>query len=251
MIDYLEVVGGKVSKDQIIDFLSGNAIRIEEHIKSDSFKDEPGYEERVSYLRNLSPKELTEEYEDVTGDDSGLVNDIEGMVNEILSAESESGDPINKTKYSKYVVPGGSNYKELLITLPKELMPKDIPAALVDFPYDDFDVSFDNTRPEGMQWSVIPVSQTHGQPYKGIRAGSAKEVKALALDAINMERVSAARNSVRNESFTSSHWDEKNILVHVRFDERTDADGKKVLFIIEIQSDWGQEGKKKGNKEGR
>ena len=28
--------------------------------------------------------------------------------------------------------------------------------------------------------------------------------------------------------------------------DRTDADGNKVLFIEEVQSDWGQEGKKKG-----
>lgn len=38
----------------------------------------------------------------------------------------------------------------------------------------------------------------------------------------------------------------KNLLAHVRFNERTDADGKKVLFIEEIQSDWHQKGRKQG-----
>ena len=46
--------------------------------------------------------------------------------------------------------------------------------------------------------------------------------------------------------FKSSHFDEPNILAHVRFDERTDADGKPILFVEEVQSDWHQKGKKVG-----
>jgi|694.fasta_scaffold00239_55 hypothetical protein len=46
--------------------------------------------------------------------------------------------------------------------------------------------------------------------------------------------------------FRSSHFDEKNILVHIRHNTRTDADGNKVLFLEEVQSDWGQKGKKEG-----
>ena len=46
--------------------------------------------------------------------------------------------------------------------------------------------------------------------------------------------------------FKSSHFDEKNILVHIRHNTRTDAKGNKVLFLEEIQSDWGQKGKKEG-----
>lgn len=46
--------------------------------------------------------------------------------------------------------------------------------------------------------------------------------------------------------FQSTHFDEPNILVHLRMNTRKDADGKKVLFLEEIQSDWGQKGKKEG-----
>ena len=35
-------------------------------------------------------------------------------------------------------------------------------------------------------------------------------------------------------------------MVHVRSDIRTDSKGNKIYFIEEVQSDWGQEGKKKG-----
>ena len=46
--------------------------------------------------------------------------------------------------------------------------------------------------------------------------------------------------------YRSSHFDETNILVHIRSDIRTDSKGNKIYFIEEVQSDWGQEGKKKG-----
>jgi len=51
----------------------------------------------------------------------------------------------------------------------------------------------------------------------------------------------------RNEQkdFESSHYDEPNILAHTRLNDRT-INGKKTLFVEEIQSDWHQAGRKKG-----
>lgn len=46
--------------------------------------------------------------------------------------------------------------------------------------------------------------------------------------------------------YKSSHWEESNILAHIRLNERTLPNGERVLFIEEVQSDWAQEGKKKG-----
>ena len=43
-----------------------------------------------------------------------------------------------------------------------------------------------------------------------------------------------------------THFNEKNILVHIRISDRVDANGKKVLFIEEMQSDWHQQGREKG-----
>jgi hypothetical protein len=42
------------------------------------------------------------------------------------------------------------------------------------------------------------------------------------------------------------HFPEDKIVVFIRVSERTDANGKRVLFIEEIQSDWHQEGREKG-----
>ena len=46
--------------------------------------------------------------------------------------------------------------------------------------------------------------------------------------------------------YKSDHWDEPNILAHVRFNDRVDTEGNKILFIEEVQSDWHQEGKRNG-----
>lgn len=50
-----------------------------------------------------------------------------------------------------------------------------------------------------------------------------------------------------NPNYYTTHFpDDANPIAHVRFDERTDAAGKKVLLIEEVQSDWHQKGKKEG-----
>ena len=84
----------------------------------------------------------------------------------------------NEPKYEKYTVPGGTNYREVLLTLPSE--------------------------------------QT------------------------------ANRETGERREFTSTHWSQPNVLVHLRLNDRVDADGKRVLFVEEVQSDWGQAGVKRG-----
>jgi hypothetical protein len=44
----------------------------------------------------------------------------------------------------------------------------------------------------------------------------------------------------------NNHYDEPNVVVHVRFKTRKGADGGKVLFVEELQSDWHQAGRKGG-----
>jgi len=62
----------------------------------------------------------------------------------------------------------------------------------------------------------------------------------------NDRAVAIKRRYGQQDVYRSSHFDEPNILAHLRMNTRVDADGNKVLFLEELQSDWGQEGKKKG-----
>ena len=43
-----------------------------------------------------------------------------------------------------------------------------------------------------------------------------------------------------------SHWTEPNVMYHARVSDRETPDGRKVLYVNEIQSDWHQKGKAKG-----
>lgn len=50
----------------------------------------------------------------------------------------------------------------------------------------------------------------------------------------------------QGDYFTQHFPQDTNILAHVRFSEQTDKEGRNVLFIEEIQSDWHQQGRKEG-----
>jgi len=58
------------------------------------------------------------------------------------------------------------------------------------------------------------------------------------------------RNYLRQGNYKSPHWDEPNILAHVRTNDRV-IDGKKSLHLEEVQSDWHQQGRDKGYKDSR
>jgi hypothetical protein len=61
-----------------------------------------------------------------------------------------------------------------------------------------------------------------------------------------IQNKSLAPNDV---NYKSPHFpDQKNILAHLRVNDRVDADGKKMLLIEEVQSDWHQTGRDKGYK---
>jgi len=92
------------------------------------------------------------------------------------------------TRFGSYTLPGGENYRELLLTLPEKPSP--------------------DKGPKG--W--------------GDTAGGTQD----------------------DMNFRSGHFEEPNIIAHIRFKDRVDADGKKVLAVEEFQSDWHQQGRKKG-----
>ena len=130
------------------------------------------------------------------------------------------------TKYSQYQLPGGSNYREVLVTLPKkETRKKGIVRKVGDGPY---------------PWKVFA-----GDAADGNHASSHR-TEEEAMEAAKMDF-----STTEKEKFRSTHFDEPNILVHLRLNDRTGPNGEKVLFIEELQSDWGQQGKKKGFKQKR
>ena len=69
-------------------------------------------------------------------------------------------------------------------------------------------------------------------------------LKNVSTDRSNNELGEMLRQAER-EDYESGHFDEANILAHMRVNDRR-INGKKTLMVEEIQSDWHQEGRKKG-----
>ena len=119
------------------------------------------------------------------------------------------------TKFGQYTFPGGENYREVLLKLPNK--------QERDFAFEWFD----------------PATQTSS---RNTFASQAEAQAAAPEGAIVSQRQIAERNPV----FKSSHWDDPNVLAHLRMSDRTGPNGEKILHVEEIQSDWGQKGKKEG-----
>lgn len=143
---------------------------------------------------------------------------------------NEINQTITPTKYQRYQLPGGENYREILMTLP-EAMPN---TAL--------EIQQFTKRMETMRELQNEFANA-GNMEKAISfAQKADDLQAYIKQ---LEKIPVTRQT---ENYQSSHFDEPNILAHIRVNDRVDADGKKMLLIEEIQSDWHQAGREKGYK---
>ena len=148
-------------------------------------------------------------------DDGSIENGEELGINEFdfsrlyILAENNNDAILDAPKFSTYTLPGGENYKELVLTLP---------------------TSHSTTN---------EMAQKHfDKPFADL-TDSERDFVTREL-----------RIEPPADEFRGGHYDEPNVLAHVRFNERT-VDGKKVLFIEEIQSDWHQKGRRQGYKSRR
>lgn len=107
-----------------------------------------------------------------------------------------------------------------------------------------------NSPTEFSQWQT-PGGENYREllltlPNKTLTEEQARSILGAKSDAkLSQADIEYASRKSAQE-FNSGHYDEPNILAHIRFNERTDSDGKKVLYLEEIQSDWGQKGREEG-----
>lgn len=132
---------------------------------------------------------------------------------------------IEQPLYKEYTVPGGENYREVVMALPQQGGTKAqfrVTGALPDI--------FD--------------SKEEAENYIQALRQKAERNPNIAhkLDRFPMNIVT--ENKPINEPYKSSHWmGIPNPLAHLRMSDR---DNGKTLHVEELQSDWGQEGRKKG-----
>jgi hypothetical protein len=196
--EYLQAQKGKaVNKDEVVAFLKANGVQVQESVAG-----------QPTTKQESRRQELKEKQ------DQGLTDAMEEA--ELRKLNATLGE-YKGTKYDRYALPGGENYRELVLTLP-------VP---------------DETVGHTIQWN-------DGYPSDkefDTESEANKYLKAMS-DAMGGGKVVPITEE--GTGYMGPHFDPSNVLASIRFDERTDANGKKVLFIEEIQSDWHQEGRKKG-----
>lgn len=208
VMDWLDAQSGKVKKEDLVAYLEQGGVKVQEIVLGS----------RAEF--NI---EVVEDGRDSKYPFAIMVNGVEeNRLTDLDAAEEEAeslrNDPQlrrqyrigdDQTKYGKYTLSGGENYREVLLTLPeKSRLEKE---AL----HDEVD-----------------------REYR--RNGNSDRYAEL------MAQLKTVTNSLKQSSYKSSHWDQKNVVAHIRINDRTDASGDRVMFVEEVQSDWGQDGKKKG-----
>ena len=115
----------------------------------------------------------------------------------------------NVEKYGDYKTAGGQNYREILLKLPQGF-----------------------TESESNRLMKLEA-----------------DLRRSDLPPQQMEELIALKNKQHNapQDYRTNHWKEDpNVLAHMRVQDRKGPNGEKILHVEEIQSDWHQEGRKKG-----
>ena len=90
-----------------------------------------------------------------------------------------------------------------------------------------------------------PAGYTRWEEYKEDGGENYREM-LLVNDNYKGDPDKAKSNKTDLGAFRESHYPEENIIYHVRTTDREAADGGKVLYIEELQSDWAQRGRSRG-----
>lgn len=90
--------------------------------------------------------------------------------------------------------------------------------------------------PDGENYREILLKLPSERPYAGNYSDPAKYDADLR-----------AYNASGKKDYLTQHWrDDENVLAHMRVQDRKGPNGERILHVEEIQSDWHQEGRKKG-----
>ena len=153
-----------------------------------------------------------------------------------LSNASVGSGQSSPPKWEDYSLPGGRNYQEILLTTP-------------DYAGTASELEYRQTRLKN-QLDEVYERNTPGEEFL---PGDEKLTADLENQIANNEfEIDALRKRQGGqETFYESHFSEyPNVMVHIRTTDRIDEQGRKILFVEEVQSDWHQKGRQDGYKSG-
>jgi hypothetical protein len=135
--------------------------------------------------------------------------------------ETKLAENIQKVRYGgRLNLPGGEDYREIELTMPSRM-------------------SLSNYLQTQLHQAIIRARNENVANQVAINWGD-PDVKAFArrLAPAEAEAYESFIKRFGINDYYGSHWDEPNVVVHARTDIRRTPDGRKILFIEEVQSDW-------------
>lgn len=219
---FLKDQTGQVSKSDLDAYIKANRVEVKEVVKTEQ-----------QQFRTVA--EARRYLEEAQGDDPAVMKIVRGgNSSEMIRLANEFWNDLNDgagggTKFHAQQLPGGENYRELLLTIPTT----------------DKALNVEVKKSDG-GWAIFTNGRRTGFLTDTINGnGPLSEVQALQIAKKNAPDNIVGRAASQEGAFRNSHWDEPNVLAHVRMNDRV-IDGKKTLFIEEIQSDWHQQGRRQG-----
>lgn len=269
--DFLKLKGkAKVSKDEIGAYLAEGGVRVEEvtlagsgdEVSDADFAVMRAEEEVDSVRRNIAYARRMGQDDEV----QALEEELRAAQEELRAAKEEAeratktGGP---TKYEQYTLPGGSRYREVLLTLPEPKL-ADIEPWTPGRMRAKRDVFIDaGFTPLGVDVAIAAATEAGGveaalrsldaKVGSGVYRESQKEARDILRSAVSGERKNKEKRleALSKASYKSRHWDQKNILAHIRLNDRVDAEGRRVLLVEELQSDFGSDTRKQRTEIGK
>ena len=229
-----------ISKEEVQQFINDNQISIDEVRLGGSLPDKPYF-----YRQNSSG------FYDYFDDDGVQIGsrrteeEAQAAVDEWNNTHRFSDD---NSKFGRWTLDegeSGKNYRELLMRLPidaktkreiKALEKRKIETNAKIKPLNDkLRAIYKNEKDEKGRLSNDAYNRVY--ELEDAIESLAKEERSLG------NRIHGLMN---NSGYKSGHFDENNILTHLRMKDRVDVDGNKTLMVEEVQSDWHQSGKEFG-----
>ncbi len=270
----------RVTREQVQEYVAQNAVEVREVTKSQNGpKPTEAEVVEIGEWFDAQPAllvgrdEFSGAVERARNGDPAWVAELEGwgVPDDLLApfrahVGGEGGPKFNRPDTT---LPGGENYREVLLTLPKkEFDEGDIElSGPAQFGGDGIANWGGGRRVEGVVERTFTLGTESGRitfwprtyNWNGAEAPRKWVVNSPNFQNAHFDTFEAAiagilagANSTASgygfgqETFRGGHFSEPNVLAHVRLNDRTDADGKRVLFVEEIQSDWHQKGRKQG-----
>lgn len=207
----------KVTKAEIVQHIKDNSPKI----KTKILLNEPYFAGDIDFHNDIVP------------DGIGGYNylDSDGQVIYNARNATDMAGYLNSTegaKYSEHTLPGGVNYKEMLLSLPRNPSQAAVRMQKV---YEIKDANGQLLLSGQLPMSPRTIEKINNNPDWVVREFEQPNPNDLRRDTAN---------------FQSGHYDDPNILAHIRMNNRPTAEGKRALFLEELQSDWAQHGRKEG-----